>query len=155
MALNVAKLFRYLQSERGLNLDFFGAKMDSINNVVYVEGIVPYATSSSFYDSNDLMGRALDRLGLNEELHETPKPFTQFDRDGLISSFNRRLKSGWSILVGGYAYWEEVYLIHNAMYFDDMPNQIYFLVNKCRERNGDGYYLATGLHPDHYYLINK
>lgn len=155
MAQNVAELFRYLQSENGMGM-FFPLDMidyDNVNNVYFVEGIVPFVSAVENY--NDVTGRALRRLGFDVENSDVTSMFVPYSAEDMGSQLRLCLSLGYSVIVGGHQFMEPAYIVHNAMHFDDTPQQSYLLVNKCRGRNGDGYYLSSGFKKNFFYIISK
>ena len=150
MALNVAKLFRYLQPESRLRIMFFGIIRDETNDVSYSEGFLEFATGR-----NDLIGQTFRGLGFQIENSNDMFWVDPAYQNNFVLQVHYLLSGGSSIIVGGYYYKEDAYIVHNSMCYDDTPSQKYFLVNKCRGGNGDGYYLASSLGNRIYFAISK
>lgn len=151
MALNVAKLFRYLEQQHLLYyqfyVDMFTVGYDNVNHVRYIEGQLPYWVGSS--PAYNVIGPALSYMGFRAELIDNiAQPYH-------VSLIYSALNDGASVIVGGYEYLEPASLVHNVMWYDDNPSEKYFLVNKCRGFNGDGYYLAKTVQVKSFYKVTK
>lgn len=153
MALMVAKLFRSFQSEHSLDLHFGYYGFDAVNNVYYWEGYLPVPCTSE--DSNDFIGRTLRSLGLQCENSKTSFTINYAMQGSFYSKVYQLLRGGNTIIVGGWDFDEDAYIVHNAMSYDDAPATTYFLVNNCRGGNGDGYYLATGCTQRVFFTVSK
>lgn len=154
MATQVAGLYKLIGLDSYM-FSFHGTpKTDSVTGEKYIEGTVLVSCGNSSAEttedtgipSNDMFFYGLGQKGFR--IADCPY-FTSYQFSTLQDFF----QNGYMCLRLDSPLDDEpqrCYIVHNMMYrFDDISVR-YFLVNKCNDGNGDGYYLASGLDANHY-----
>lgn len=126
----------------------FNLVIDSVAGEEYMLGRINVyggVSRGEIFNDRDMIFQPFFHFGFSREICSN---FTWYSISQLRSFFESGriyVRTGSSSEIN-----PECYLVHNVLYRYDNEKARYFLVNKCRDGNGDGYYYSDGFVPEKY-----